>query len=240
MSAKSLFSPSAILAMVGVIGLAGHGLAADLPTTKAPPAPPPAPVFNWTGFYVGAHLGGAWDTDEFHFMPAGTYTHNSASSIFGGGQIGYNYQISSFVLGAEGDASWTHLASGAFCPNPYFTCSHEIDWLASLRARVGFTPIDRALIYVTGGAAFADVTHHANPPGVSPFVFTGNYSSSQVGWALGGGLEYAFTNNWSAKIEYLYYGLGSSTAPPGTLSAANSTRVSNGVETVSLGVNYHF
>jgi outer membrane immunogenic protein len=75
---------------------------------------------------------------------------------------------------------------------------------------------------------------------VAPFVFTGTYSSTQVGWALGGGLEYAFTNNWSAKVEYLYYGLGTSTAAPGTLSAANSTRVTDNVNTVNLGVNYRF
>jgi len=173
-------------------------------------------------------------------VPANTFTRNDASSVFGGGQIGYNYQISSFVLGAEGDASWAHLSSSNFCPNPFFTCGHNVDFLASLRARVGFTPMDRVLIYVTGGAAFADIHHTALPPGVAPFVFTGTYSSTQVGWALGGGLEYAFTNNWSAKVEYLYYGLGTSTAAPGTLSAANSTRVTDNVNTVNLGVNYRF
>jgi outer membrane immunogenic protein len=230
----------ALLTLAVALGATSAAFAADLPTYKAPPAPPPAAVFSWTGFYVGAHIGGAWDSDQFHFIPAGTFTSNDASSVFAGGQVGYNYQISSFVLGAEGDASWTHLSSANSCPNPFFTCGHSIDWLASLRARVGFTPIDRVLIYVTGGAAFADVHHTASPPGVAPFVFSGTYSSTQVGWALGGGLEYAFTNNWSAKVEYLYYGLGSSTAPPGTLSAANSTRVTDNVSTVNVGVNYRF
>jgi outer membrane immunogenic protein len=229
------------LALALVLGAVGSAAAADLPTKKAPPPYiPPVVAFTWTGFYVGAHVGGAWDTDEFHFQPAGTQTHNHASNVFGGVQAGYNYQISSVVLGAEGDVSGTHLASGASCPNPFFTCAHSIDWLASLRARVGFTPMDRALVYATGGLAFSDVHHTALPPGVAPFVFSGSYSDTRVGWALGAGVEYALTNSWSAKLEYIHYGMGSSTAAPGSLSAANSTRVTNSVDTVDVGVNYHF
>jgi outer membrane immunogenic protein len=208
----------------------------------APAAPGPvlSSGYDWTGFYVGAHVGGARDRDSFHFSPAGTATGNRASGVFGGGQVGYNFQISSFVLGAEADGSGAGLSGSNPCPNPFFTCGHNIDWLASLRARVGFTPMDRALFYATGGAAFADVKHTALPPGVAPFVFSGNYSSTQVGWAAGGGFEYAFTNNWSAKIEYLHYDLGSSTAPMGTLSASNVTRVSDRVDTIDVGLNYHF
>jgi outer membrane immunogenic protein len=207
-----------------------------------PGAPPPVLVsrYDWSGFYVGAHVGGAWDSDSFAFSPAKTHTTNKASSAFGGGQVGYNFQISSFVWGVEGDASGAGLSGSSPCPNPFFTCGHKIDFLASLRARAGFTLTDRILLYGTGGAAFADVKHTALPPGVAPFVFSGNYSSTQVGWAAGGGLEYALTNNWSAKVEYLHYGLGSSTAPMGTLSATNLTRVSDDVDTVEVGVNYHF
>jgi outer membrane immunogenic protein len=228
----STISAAAILA-------SGSAFAADLGSAP-PPAPLPVPVFTWTGFYVGAHVGGAWDSDKWLFSPALTTTSNHASGVFGGGQVGYNYQISSFVLGLEGDASASHLASGNLCPNPSFTCSHNIDFLASLRARVGFTPFDRTLLYATGGVAFADVRHTALPPGVAPFFFTGSYSDTRVGWALGGGLEYALTNNWSVKIEYIHYGLGSSTAPMGTLSAANTTRVTNDVDTVDVGLNYRF
>lgn len=185
-------------------------------------------------------MGGAWDTDKFDFEPVGTSTSNNATSIFGGVQAGFNYQISSFVLGAEGDISLAHLASSASCPNPFFTCGHSIDWLGSIRARAGFTPIDRALLYVTGGLALAAVDHTASPPGVAPFVFSGSYNNTRAGWALGGGGEYAFTNNISAKIEYIYYGLGSSTAPMGTLSAANTTKLTNGINTIDVGLNYHF
>ena len=234
----SVFAGGMFAAIAALQGAA----AADLPTTKGPPPAPMivAPAFTWTGFYVGAHLGGAWDTDKWNFQPANTYTSNNASSVFGGVQAGFNYQISSFVLGAEGDVSLAHLASSAACPNPAFTCGHSIDWLGSLRARIGFTPIDRALIYATGGLALAGIDHTALPPGVAPFAFSGSYDSTRAGWALGGGGEYAFTNHISAKVEYIYYGFGSNTAPMGTLSARNTASLSNGVNQIDVGLNYRF
>src|SRR5277367_7072424 len=100
-----------VFGTLALLGLAGTAVAADLPTMKGPPPAPPVVPFSWTGFYLGAHVGGAWDHDQFSFTPAGTQTRNSASSVFGGGQAGYNYQISSVVLGVEGDISGTHLAS---------------------------------------------------------------------------------------------------------------------------------
>jgi outer membrane immunogenic protein len=112
--------------------------------------------------------------------------------------------------------------------------------MGSLRARAGFTPIDRALIYVTGGVAWAGIDHTASPPGVAPFVFSGSYDQTRVGWALGGGGEYAFTNQISAKVEYVYYGFGSNTSPMGTLSAANTASLKNGVNLIDVGLNYHF
>jgi len=240
MSARKNIAAAATLGIAVAFGLGSQAFGADLPTTKgSPPAPPPPPAFSWTGFYIGANVGGAWDYDRFHFTPAGTTTHNSADNIFGGGQVGYNYQISSFVLGAEGGMSGTHLSSSAACPNPFFTCGHDLEWVGSLRARVGFTPFDRALVYVTGGAAFTDVHHTALPPGVAPFVFSGTFNSEQVGWAVGGGVEYAITKNWSVKAEDIYYGF-QNTASPGTLSAANSTHLTTNVNTVDVGVNYHF
>jgi len=133
--------------------LFGSANAADM-VVKAPLLPP-APAYNWTGFYIGAHAGGAFDNDQFNFQPAGTFTNNTASSFLGGGQVGYNYQISNWVVGLEGDGDWTHLFGFAPCPNPFFTCGHNIEWLASVRARVGYVAADRFLFYVTGGAGFS-------------------------------------------------------------------------------------
>jgi outer membrane immunogenic protein len=227
-----------ILALGFALSSVAAAFAADLPTMKAPPAPPPPPApFSWTGFYIGAHVGGAWDSDDWHFTVDNTYTHNSASGIFGGGQAGYNYQWSSVVFGVEGDASGADLNGHALCPNPAYTCSHNIDWLATLRGRVGITPVDRALLYVTGGAAFSDVRHNTSP---TLATWTGTFSDSEVGYAVGGGVEYAFTNNWSAKVEYLYYGLGSSTSSVGSLDPASPAHLSTNIETVSAGLNYRF
>jgi outer membrane immunogenic protein len=225
------------------LGIALSGLttafASDLPTKKAPPAPaPPPPIpFTWTGFYIGVHIGGAWDSDHWRFTTADSFTHNNASGVFGGGQIGYNYQISSIVFGVEGDGSGADLSGHALCPNPTFTCSHNTDWLASLRGRVGFTPVERALLYVTGGAAFSDVRHSDSPV---TGAWTGSFSQAQVGWALGGGVEYAFTDHWSAKVEYLHYSLGDETAQVGTLDPVSPAHLTDSVDSVKAGVNYRF
>jgi outer membrane immunogenic protein len=226
------------LAALGTLAITGLASAADMPL-KAPPPPPPQ-VFSWTGFYFGGHVGGAWDSDQWQFLPANTFTHNHADSMFGGFQGGYNYQISRFVVGVEGDVSATDLVGTDPCPNRFFTCSHNMEWLASLRGRVGMLATDQALFYVTGGAGFSDIHHSASPPGVAPFAFSGNFSDTRIGPTLGGGLEYAFTTNWSVKFEYLHYWFDSSTAPPGTLSGANSTKLTNYVDTAQIGLNYKF
>jgi len=164
-------------------------------------------------------------TSSFISHPADTESHDGAVNVFGGGQAGVNYQLSSIVLSVEGDISGTYLSSSAACPNPAFACGHNLDWLASLRARAGFTPFDRALVYATGGPALSDLHYTAVPPGVAPDVFSGNFDNTTVGWAVGGGVEYAFTKNWSVKVEDIYYGFRN-TAQPGSLSAKNTTVVS--------------
>jgi len=234
-------SATAVLGTALALGFGAHALAADLPTTKGPPPPPPAvAAFSWTGFYIGGYVGGAWDFDKFHFIPAGTTTFNNADSLLGGVRAGYNYQTSWVVLGVEGEFSGMNLKSSNPCPNPFFTCGHENDWVGTLLGRVGVSPFDRALVYVAGGGAVSDFRYTALPPGVAPFVFSGHFSQTEAAWVIGGGFEYAFANNWSFDIEYLHYGFGEVTAPPGTLSAANSTRLSNNMDTIDVGINYHF
>jgi outer membrane immunogenic protein len=241
MKARNIIASTAFLAIASVVGLPGQALAADLlPTTKGPPAPTPVVAFTWTGFYVGGYVGAGADNDQFHFIPANTRTFNSADSVLGGGRAGYNYQSSWAVLGIEGDFGGMHLQSRNSCPNPFFTCGHENDWVGTLVGRVGVTPTDRSLLYVAGGGAVSDFRYTALPPGVAPFVFSGHFSQTEAAWVIGAGFEYAFANNWSFDIEYLHYEFGDVTAAPGTLSAANSTRLSNNMDTIDVGINYHF
>ncbi|MXQ10369.1 outer membrane protein [Microvirga makkahensis] len=180
-----------LLASVALFGFAGAASAADLPMRAAPPAPivAAAPIFTWTGFYVGVNAGYGWndDAEDIVFDPTTTIVGDSDEDggFIGGAQIGYNYQIGSFVVGLEGDIQYADFGSVTYAfPTGTVTLDSE-DWFGTARARAGVA-FDRALIYATGGFAFTD---------------------NRSGWTLGGGLEYAFTNNLSAKIEGLYVNL---------------------------------
>jgi outer membrane immunogenic protein len=169
-------------------GVASTAMAADLPNRKAPPAPAPAyipPVFSWTGFYAG--LNGGWGG------ATGGGDFGSASGGLVGGAVGYNYQIGQFVIGAESDLDWADLDKKGW--NSGGAYQTDTNTLFSARARAGMA-WDRALFYVTGGYAAANVK-----------LSEAGYGSStdwRNGGAIGAGVEYAFTNHISAKVEYLY------------------------------------
>ena len=150
----------------------------------------------------------------------------SDTSFIGGGQLGYNWQTGSFLFGFEGDASWTHIRAGVTqnVIDPFAiqtltgTYTTELDWTASLRGRLGVT-WDRVLLYATGGAAFAGGRVNStftltNPvPGIFfPIPFAGTTAASSnftdVGWTVGGGIEWAFADNWSLAGEYRYADYG--------------------------------
>jgi outer membrane immunogenic protein len=151
-----------------------------------------APLFTWTGFYVGVNAGYGWSNDDFDSVDLAD--EDDDGGFVGGAQVGYNYQIGSFVVGLEGDIQYADFGSeGAFVVNGATYDLDRSDWFGTVRARAGVA-FDRALIYATGGFAFAD---DAN------------------GWTVGGGVEYAFTNNLSAKIEGLYVNLDNDDDFPG-------------------------
>jgi outer membrane immunogenic protein len=169
-------------------GVATSAFAADLPTRKAPPAPVPAyapPVFTWTGFYIGVNGGyGVGNSGKDFGTPSGGFI---------GGTAGYNYQIGQFVLGVETDLDWADLnKSGTNFVGPY---KSQVNDLFTARARAGYA-VDRALFYVTGGYAGAD-----DKLSLGGF---GSQTTWRSGGAIGGGVEYAFTNNITAKAEYIY------------------------------------
>jgi outer membrane immunogenic protein len=190
---KYLLSSVAALSLVA----AGAASAADLPSRKGPiVAPVYAPVFTWTGFYVGGNAGYAWGNVNTNGGIAVTNT-GDLDGFVGGGQVGYNYQIGQFVLGAEADIQGGDLSTGSTLG----ALRVKTDYFGTVRARAGFA-FDRIMPYVTGGWAYGNVKTSVPLLGVS------SDNSHTGGWALGGGVEYAITNNWIAGVEYLYVDLG--------------------------------
>jgi outer membrane immunogenic protein len=156
--------------------------------------------------------------------------------VIGGGFLGYNYQINQFVVGIEADwqaANLTGSASSALFGG--YTISTKVNDYGSLRGRLGYA-MDRWLVFATGGWAWGKAsTSYANT-GAAPFftnTFTGN------GWTAGGGVEYAITNNWLARIEYRYTDLGSHSyidVPSNSGETGNRVTIND----VRLGVAYKF
>ena len=182
-------------------------LAADLPV-KAPAYKAVAPMFNWTGFYVGAQAGYQWHHvgfgDPIPIIPnLGTY---NANGFIGGVHAGYNYQVGNVVAGIEGDIEWAD-ASGRGIGTGTDTVigTGELKWQGSARGRLGLV-FDRTLLYVTAGAAWGRFNFGFGFPVIAP-VFD-NFSTTLTGWTGGGGIEHAFAKNWRARIEYRYTDYG--------------------------------
>jgi len=205
-------------ALIGVAFglLVTPALAADLgarrPVYKAPSV---ALVYNWTGFYIGGNVGYGWADLEpgtiSFFDPAFVASipgiNYELKGVIGGGQVGYNQQFGNIVLGIEGDFSGTGIKGSVTDPVNAYTATSKISWLATVRGRIGMA-FDRTLVYATGGLAAARVKTTLDdlyPAGVVTTTSTANY----VGWTIGGGIEFALWQNWTAKAEYLYVDLGS-------------------------------
>jgi outer membrane immunogenic protein len=182
------------------LGLGQFAFAADMP--RAPYySPPPMPqVFNWTGFYVGSHIGyGMADRTDFE-----------ADGFIGGVQAGFNWQMSpNWVFGVEADISGTDIST-VVAGTPI-----HVDYLGTLRGRVGYA-WDRTMFYGTFGLAYGRMG------GFGVHV-------SDVGYALGTGIEWAFNSAWTAKVEYMYYEFGDG------FSAFDTT-----AQTIKVGMNYRF
>jgi outer membrane immunogenic protein len=205
-------------------------LAADLPARMVTKAPAYVQVYNWTGFYIGAHAGYGWaDSDLF--------ASGNQDGFLVGAQIGYNWQApgSNWVFGLELDSAWANIdTDGTFTGGGVTgAVSSEIDYIGSFRGRVGYA-WDRTLLYVTGGLGWAhnDVTSTVIFPGITTSTSTDN---THIGYVLGAGVEYAFAGPWSVKGEYLYYGLGSERYL-GTTTGDQDLNI----QTVKIGLNYRF
>jgi outer membrane immunogenic protein len=221
---------------------------------------------EWTGFYAGLHAGYGWGdvSNTLVFNPflnvppaAPTTFHENLNGFIGGGQTGYNYQLNNMVLGIEADISYTHFTgsaanSGIVPPGglrgiavPFtYTQNQELDWLGTVRGRVGFTPINNWLVYGTGGLAYGGVKASTTFNDLlAAAAFIGSASTTKTGWTLGGGAEFALMNNFTAKLEYLYYDLGRLTVV-GIPTAANvettMTSFAFRGNIIRVGLNYKF
>jgi outer membrane immunogenic protein len=207
--------------------------AADLaarPYTKAPAYA--APIYNWTGLYVGAFVGGAFDgSDGFSTTSAAIAGSKSDSAFFGGGQVGYNYQFApNWVAGIEGDIGGLSSNDRRFTDGVN-SLRDRTDWLASVTGRLGYT-WGPGMVYGKGGVAFRD---NGGLSSNLPFAADRN----DTGYTVGGGLEYFFAPAWSAKVEYDYYNFDRTTIASG-LGGGSLVSYRDDVHTVKAGINYHF
>jgi outer membrane immunogenic protein len=251
-----------------VVGAPTHG--ADLgrrpPPYKAPPpVVAPVPIFTWTGCYIGGHIGGGWGRDNVSIPnlvagisvpPASADTHG----FLGGGQVGCNYQFTpNLVIGIEGDGSAADIKGDLTRSVPFTipndgsvvitgTAHGKTDWLASVTGRLGWA-WDRWLIYAKGGAAWAGDKYSLDIPILSEHD---EAKVTRTGWTVGGGIEWAFWNNWSAKLEYDFYDFGTRSVtltgtfvplfPPGPLTPVTvpGVNIKETINVVKFGINYRF
>jgi outer membrane immunogenic protein len=204
--------------------LSAPAMAADM---RARPAPQPTYeqpaavvdyAFNWTGAYVGANAGWRWLNADVSGGADGGLSLKD-SSLFGGVQAGYNWQMNNFVFGLETDFGYGNARDSFTAVDTY---SARIGAEGTTRARAGLA-FDRFLVYGTAGVAYADVKGSYNG---------GSKDNWRVGWTAGGGLEYAVTKNVSIKGEYLYADYGSE-----NVGATKQDITSN---LVRVGLNYKF
>jgi outer membrane immunogenic protein len=242
------------LGTLGLVAMAAPAVAADLAVKAAPPPPPP--VFSWTGFYIGANIGGAWAhnnwTDTLFLT---NFNNNNNGRFIGGGQIGGNYQIGSFVIGGEWDFDWAgnnnnnNNNNGVIIPGVgTFLVTNNNRWITTVAARFGYA-VDHWLLYGKAGGGWVGnnnltVTNVTTGVSLTCGNFTNCGNNNTGGWLVGAGAEWAFAPNWSVKFEYDYLGLGNRTfvIPATSPFLAGDTFTSNNrnVQMVKVGVNYLF
>lgn len=261
--------------LIAVSALTTSALGADM-AVRARPAPPPVAVYSWTGFYIGGNVGYGWGNADTFFNPlptaAGffdlrpTTLSPDPKGVIGGAQIGYNWQTGAFVWGIEADIQGADIKGSAFqspiiniAGAPFgagstLTASEKIDWFGTVRGRLGVTVTPQVLLYATGGLAYGDVKYTANsnflPVGTQQYP--ASISDTRFGWTAGGGIEWAFAGPWSAKLEGLYYDLGTASTvangvpglPAGRCGGTGFCQVGYSWKTTGeiarVGINYRF
>lgn len=227
-----------LLATASTVALAGAAGAADLPVAYPTKAPPPVPVLNWTGPYIGVNGGAVWLKSTYHGVSAVNTTGSASLKTTGatfGGQAGYNWQTQNFVFGIEGDVNWVN-ASGSTAVTPGFAGDFfhsKLTWLGTIRGRAGLLVSPNTLVYATGGYAAGRIKH--NTPDQSGFAD----DKTRSGWTAGGGIEYMFASHWTVKAEALYVDFGKSTVQ-GFLGSGYSADFKDNAVIARIGANFKF
>jgi len=235
---------------------------------------------DWTGIYAGLSAGGAINHSRYKLKPTGCFLAPTLCggppstnplrtdkdtlgdvAFTGGGQIGGNYQIGSFVTGLETDFNYNGTddkdvvnrpLAAPLIGNFVHTVKQKFDYFGTLRGRIGFTPVDQLLVFLSGGMAYGSIRSSTNALFTSSTdTYAGSASTTRVGWTAGVGAEYAFAQPWSVKFEYLYLDLGKITyndpcVAPALLCASfnPSPSYQTGLKVhehiVRLGVNFKF
>ena len=229
---KILFAAVAAVALTSAMPAAAADLGARYGYNKAPAYA--APIYTWTGFYLGAHLGGAFSgNNNFN----GFALSNNDARFMGGVQAGADWQFyGNWVVGAEGQYSWLSRNNNSVVFPGAFVYGNDQRGLASVTARLGYS-FGPALVYVKGGYAYADNRETVTFAGV-PIGFTLDTNHNH-GWTVGGGVEYMFAPSWAVKAEYQYYDFGDSrfTAPAPLVPFGT---FHNDEHSLKVGVNYRF
>jgi len=221
---------------------AGAAAAADLPR-KAPLQPVAAAVpFTWTGVYLGGHVGYGWANSRWSDLTSGESVSVKNNGVLGGGQIGFNYQMGTWVVGIEADYSASGIkGASSIVVDPVdgdqSNVNPHLRWTSLVTARLGYA-VDRYLPYIKGGVAFGDIRYGFNnlTTGLS-----GSQTMRRTGWTVGAGVEAALDRNWSLRLEYDYIQFSAkNTALPdedGLVQPVNNRHQSHQLR---LGVNYRF
>jgi outer membrane immunogenic protein len=240
MMQKILLTATMIVSVVS-----GSALAADMPQPGPAPvytkAPMIMPMYSWTGCYVGGNIGGVWATTNWTVAANGqAITNQNISSFLGGGQVGCNYQISTWVFGVQGDYDWTNAntATADMASVILRTDQTNIKSVASVTARAGYA-WDRFLGYVKGGGAW-DKNNYSVTTNATGATFS-TASETRTGWTIGVGGEYGFTDWLTGFAEYDYYDFGTKMNTFTTIAAM--PQVANIKQTQSVakaGFNFKF
>ena len=212
MSHAKLIAALTVTTALGVSAASAADLAAR-PYTKAPAYVDS--IYNWAGFYVGGNIGGSWTNQEwtntanttaFGDLGPGQGFRQRGSGVFGGGQIGYNWQANNFVAGLEGTIAGLDnkgtLVNNVFGAGLDDRFSWRADWMVTVTGRAGFA-VQNNLFYVKGG--YAGVNNHLSVVDTTPpFTGSGAQSNWHNGWTVGAGWEYGITQNWIVGLEYDY------------------------------------